>query len=86
MQERIYELRLVCGNDYPNKPPSIKFVTKINMPGVDPNSGVVDSKAVSVLKNWTKDNTIQDALLGIRKEMESNTFKKLSQPSEGSNF
>lgn len=56
------------------------------MTGVDQSTGVVDNKAIPILKNWNKNNTIQDALNSIRKEMESTTFKKLSQPSEGSVF
>ena len=38
------------------------------------------------LKSWSKTNTIQDALMGIRKEMETSGFKKLPQPNEGTNF
>jgi ubiquitin-conjugating enzyme E2 variant len=77
---------LICGDDYPQKPPKIKFINKINMTGVDQSTGWVDAKATSVLKNWDKKNTIQDLLNGLRKEMESSTFKKLTQPSEGTTF
>lgn len=55
------------------------------MTGVDA-SGNVDPKAIGVLKNWTKNNTIQDGLLAIRKEMETSTFKKTQQPAEGTLF
>lgn len=56
------------------------------MTGVDQSNGNVDNKSISVLKNWNKNNTIQDALLALRKEMESSTFKKQTQPAEGSVF
>jgi len=46
----------------------------------------VDNTKVAPLKSWSKTNTIQDALMGIRKEMESSTFKKLQQPQEGTTF
>ena len=33
--ERLYELKMVCDESYPNKPPKVKFLSKINMPLVD---------------------------------------------------
>ena len=78
--ERIYELKLTCGEEYPLKPPKIKFVNKINMTGIN-ESGLVDNNVL--LKGWSKNNTIEDSLKMIRKEMESAAFKKLKQPDEG---
>ena len=76
--ERIYELKVICGDDYPSKPPKIKFISKINLPGVG-SSGDVDPSVY--FKLW-KNGTIEDALKLIRKEMESPNFKKLKQPEE----
>ena len=77
---------MFVGETYPMQPPQITFLNKINMPGVNPTTGVVDPHSFSVLKNWDKKYTLMDALKGIRKEMESSSFKKLPQPEEGSIF
>lgn len=38
---RIYQLKLFCGQEYPDKPPSVRFQTLINMSGVNPETGMV---------------------------------------------
>jgi ubiquitin-conjugating enzyme E2 variant len=55
------------------------------MPAVN-SSGWVDNSQISTLKNWNKQNTIENALEAIRKEMETSAFKKLKQPEEGAVF
>jgi ubiquitin-conjugating enzyme E2 variant len=77
---------MIVGQNYPQEPPQITFISKINLAGVNQKNGAIDNQYFSVLKNWTKNYTLQDALKGIRKEMESSSFKKLSQPEEGSVF
>ena len=84
--ERFYELKIFVGEKYPHEAPQISFVSKINLAGVNQKNGAIDNQYFSVLKNWTKNYTLQDALKGIRKEMESSAFKKLSQPEEGKTF
>lgn len=37
---RMYQLRIECGSEYPEKAPSACFLTKINMKGIDPNGRV----------------------------------------------
>ena len=56
------------------------------MPAVNQSTGWVDNNAISLLKNWNKTNTIENALESIRKEMETQSFKKLKQPDEGAVF
>ena len=77
---------MVCGEDYPNKPPKVRFVTKINMSCVNQTTGEVMPNSLSHLKNWKKDNTLESLLKAIRKEMETSSFKSLKQPPEGTTF
>ena len=37
---RIYQLRIECGVEYPEKAPTVHFLTKINMKGIDSNGRV----------------------------------------------
>jgi ubiquitin-protein ligase len=38
---RIYQLKLFCDKDYPEKPPSVRFHTRIKMTCVNHETGVV---------------------------------------------
>lgn len=40
-ENRIYSLSLEVGPEYPARPPVVKFLTKVNIPCVDQNTGVV---------------------------------------------
>eukprot|EP00340_Litonotus_pictus_P008194 CAMPEP_0170515638 /NCGR_PEP_ID=MMETSP0209-20121228/2051_1 /TAXON_ID=665100 ORGANISM="Litonotus pictus, Strain P1" /NCGR_SAMPLE_ID=MMETSP0209 /ASSEMBLY_ACC=CAM_ASM_000301 /LENGTH=74 /DNA_ID=CAMNT_0010800219 /DNA_START=255 /DNA_END=479 /DNA_ORIENTATION=- len=74
---------MVCDENYPKVPPKMKFVSKINMPGVNQINGEIDKN--HFFKNWNY-GTIQDALVILRKEMETPGFKKLKQPEEFSTY
>lgn len=38
---RIYQLKLFCGNEYPDEPPAVRFQTRINMTCVNQETGLV---------------------------------------------
>ncbi|CCE73275.1 Piso0_000306 [Millerozyma farinosa CBS 7064] len=84
-ENRIYSLTIVCGEEYPTKPPEVKFISKINLPCVDEQGNVVPS-AFDTLKNWKRTYTMETILLELRKSMASSANKKLVQPPEGRTY
>lgn len=55
------------------------------MQNVNQQTGEV-MPSMNVIKNWNKDGTLESLLKGLRKEMETSSFRNLSQPPEGSTF
>ncbi|KAI8015656.1 Ubiquitin-conjugating enzyme E2 variant 1C [Camellia lanceoleosa] len=48
---RIYQLKLFCDKDYPEKPPSVRFHSRINMTCVNHETGVVIDKVQEETKS-----------------------------------
>ena len=82
---RFYELHLECTQEYPQKPPKVKFITKVNMPFVDQSSGFIKPNSLNILRNWNKDCTLESYLSAIRDELKNN-LGRYPQPPEGSKF
>lgn len=81
---RIFFLHLTCGPNYPNTPPVVQFRSKINLPCVNQNTGVVDLGKVAGIKSWNSKMRIENVLQELLNEIVRH--KSLAQPAEGSEF
>ena len=80
--DRIYQLQVKCGEVYPEEPPRIRFVTRINMDGVDQTTGEIAASWLA--DRWPADG--QDGSIGyilgaVRDAMRQSA--RLSQPPDG---
>lgn len=79
---RIYSLTIYCGDKYPNEPPKVKFITKINHPWV---SSMGEVKC-PILSRWQQTYTIKTILMEFRKNMSNRDTQNLKQPSENATY
>jgi len=85
-ENRIYSVKIICDEYYPDKPPSVKFLSRVNLPFVNQTTGDVDPRELHVLRDWSRAKSIETILVEIRKEMASFNNRKLPQPPEGTFF
>ncbi|CAL9043228.1 unnamed protein product [Musa banksii] len=83
---RIYQLKLFCDKDYPDKPPSVRFHSRINLTCVNHETGAVEARKFDMLANWQRKYTMEDILTQLKKEMTAPHSRKLVQPPEGTFF
>eukprot|EP01060_Flectonema_neradi_P008490 TRINITY_DN1606_c0_g1_i2.p1 TRINITY_DN1606_c0_g1~~TRINITY_DN1606_c0_g1_i2.p1 ORF type:complete len:156 (+),score=14.56 TRINITY_DN1606_c0_g1_i2:57-470(+) len=80
-ENRIYSLKIYCDENYPNVPPTITFLSRVNMGCVN-SRGELDRTKIGVLSGWKPSMCMMDCLIGIRQEMVSKE-RKTRQPTEG---
>ncbi|PRQ78225.1 Ubiquitin-conjugating enzyme/RWD-like protein [Rhodotorula toruloides] len=85
-ENRIYSLSIRCGPQYPDVPPEITFLTRINLPCVDQTTGKVSPSKLGVLANWKHQYTLETVLVELRRDMATPQNRKLNQPAEGTTF
>lgn len=78
-------MSIVCGENYPSEPPSVKFNSCVNIPSVNQQNGQVDFSKNSDLRNWSSaSGSMEYALVALKKEMIAN--KSLKQPADGTMY
>ncbi|PSR70705.1 hypothetical protein PHLCEN_2v13435 [Hermanssonia centrifuga] len=85
-ENRIYSLKITCGDDYPDRPPTVQFISRVNLPFVNQVDGKVDQSKLPVLAHWNRNSSLETVLVEIRREMASFNNRKLPQPPEGTTF
>merc|ERR1712048_478762 len=83
-ENRIYTLKVTCGKNYPNDPPHVSFISRINLGCVNQQNGRVELPKIGSLRSWHSNYTMKTILMEIRRQMGERTAFKLKQPPEGS--
>jgi ubiquitin-protein ligase len=82
---RLYELRVTAGEEYPNKPPVVRFISRINIAGVDQTTGAVTPE-FPALAGWNRNMSMESVLVALKNSMNVPNNKRLPQPQEGACF
>lgn len=84
LDNRLLELHVFCGQNYPAEPPAVRFVSKVSLSGVNGDGTYQPAK----IAGWWggQNGTIHGLLKKIQADMRSPQNKKAPQPPEGSTF
>ncbi|KAL4234092.1 Ubiquitin-conjugating enzyme E2 variant 1 [Mactra antiquata] len=84
-ENRIYNVMVECGENYPEERPTVRFKTRVRMTCVNEN-GEVLHRHLDELKHWHSRSSLKNLLSGIRRAMTAKENNKLSQPADGLTF
>lgn len=82
-EDRIINIRFICGEEYPKKPPVIQFISRVNLPYVDEAGNLIRGR-FPVVDGWNTNTTMLDILTMIMTSMKTNG--KLAQPPSGTTY
>lgn len=82
---RFYELLITAGPEYPNKPPTVRFLTKINLASVNQQNGQVGTD-FPAFQQWNRNMTLESILVALKNSMNIPNNRRLSQPAENARF
>lgn len=83
--QRIYTLKIFCDLSYPERPPRVRFQSRVNM-GCVGHDGTVDPNKFPTLGQWQRDYNMERILLDLRRDMASPQNRKLPQPPESTTY
>ncbi|KAI8594759.1 ubiquitin-conjugating enzyme/RWD-like protein, partial [Dissophora ornata] len=66
-ENRIYSLKFHCGDQYPDMPPTVSFLSRVNLPCVHPTNGRVDPSKLTCLSNWRRSFGLETVLTDLRR-------------------
>lgn len=82
---RFYEIKITAGQSYPDIPPTIRFITKINLSCVNQQTGVVNTD-LQAIAQWNRNMTLESCLISVKNCMTTPQNRRLPQPAEGTTF
>jgi ubiquitin-conjugating enzyme E2 variant len=81
-EPRMWSLRMTCGKDYPKAPPTVQFISRISMEGVDAR-GALASVKVPYLASWNPGKCLHGVLSEIKTLIQR---APRAQPPDGASF
>lgn len=79
---RIYFLTIHCGDNYPHTAPKVKFLTKINIPSVNQQTGEVMTAKFPTFAQWKPEYCMEKVLVDLKNEMIQNRRNPQPGPEE----
>ena len=76
-ENRIYSLKITCGEQYPDAPPTVQFISRVNLPFVSQVDGKVDPAKLPVLAHWSRNYSLETVLVEIRRYVFGYVFGSL---------